>query len=189
MKNTFIELQSWESIGYIVTISLFFAYIKLKKNNIILNIIFNLLVSGIYYEITNNMITVILFIILLNISKVFWNINEKELVEMEKIINLDDKSILFTGNTKSTIKKYYKEYDKNKKWSLNLLLIGLVISSTIVINTVGKFRVINNGKFILGIVIGIIIMSISIYLGLKSEKIYNMILKKIDDYNMENKVI
>lgn len=153
---------------YLLILTVFLTYIQIKQNKIILNILLNLLIAGIYFSINDNLITTFIYISTINIFKRIWILNNKELLKIEKPLqNLEDKTILESKNIIKLLKQYYF----NKKVSLNLLLIGLLIFSIQLSDIIGTFHLKSQDIFIKNLIFTMSLTLISIYFGLKAEKV------------------
>lgn len=153
---------------YLLILTVFLTYIQIKQNKIILNILLNLLIAGIYFSINDNLITTFIYISTINIFKRVWILNNKELLKIEKPLqNLEDKTILESKNIIKLLKQYYF----NKKVSLNLLLIGLLIFSIQLSDIIGTFHLKSQDIFIKNLIFMMSLTLISIYFGLKAEKV------------------
>lgn len=153
---------------YLLILTVFLTYIQIKQNKIILNILLNLLIAGIYFSINDNLITTFIYISTINIFKRVWILNNKELLKIEKPLqNLEDKTILESKNIIKLLKQYYF----NKKVSLNLLLIGLLIFSIQLSDIIGTFHLKSQDIFIKNLIFTMSLTLISIYFGLKAEKV------------------
>lgn len=181
MTNLIKNLQNINTYIYLLIIGISLAYMQFKKNKVLINIFFNLIISGLYYFVTKNMIEVIIFTSIVSFVKMFWILNNKEFVKIEESLRiLDNKELTKTKEILNIIKSR-KKYDIDKKLSINLLAIGIFIISIQLSGIIGTFSLENQSIFIKSLISGIIAVLFSIYFGIKTEKLLNKIERKIEE--------
>lgn len=181
MINLIKYLQNMNTYMYLLILGISLVYVQIKKNIVFINMIFNLLISGLYYYITKQMIIVIIFTIIVSLGKIFWILNNKEFTEIEKPLNiLDNIDVTKTKEILNTL-KFRKKYYSDKKLSINLFLIGTMTISIQLSSIIGTFSLADRTIFLKILIFGIVTILMSIYFGLKAEKLLNKIDSKIKE--------
>lgn len=179
MTNLIKYLQNINTYIYLLILGISLVYVQMKKNKVPINIFFNLLISGPYYYITKNMVPVIIFTSIVSLVKMFWVLNNKELLKIEESLRILDRIEITTTKEILNIIKSRKTYNFDKKLSINFLVVGILLISTQLSNIIGTFSLENQEIFIKILLFGIMTILASIYFGLKTEKLLNKIERKV----------
>lgn len=179
MTNLIKYLQNINTYIYLLILGISLVYVQMKKNKVPINIFFNLLISGPYYYITKNMVPVIIFTSIVSLVKMFWVLNNKELLKIEESLRILDRIEITKTKEILNIIKSRKTYNFDKKLSINLLVVGILLISTQLSNIIGTFSLENQEIFIKILLFGIMTILASIYFGLKTEKLLNKIERKV----------
>ena len=179
MTNLIKYLQNINTYIYLLILGRSLVYVQMKKNKVPINIFFNLLISGPYYYITKNMVPVIIFTSIVSLVKMFWVLNNKELLKIEESLRILDRIEITKTKEILNIIKSRKTYNFDKKLSINLLVVGILLISTQLSNIIGTFSLENQEIFIKILLFGIMTILASIYFGLKTEKLLNKIERKV----------
>lgn len=179
MTNLIKYLQNINTYIYLLILGISLVYVQTKKNKVPINIFFNLLISGPYYYITKNMVPVIIFTSIVGLVKMFWILNNKELLKIEESLRILDRIEITKTKEILNIIKSRKTYNFDKKLSINLLIVGILLISTQLSNIIGTFSLENQEIFIKILLFGIMTILASIYFGLKTEKLLNKIERKV----------
>lgn len=179
MANLIKYLQNINTYIYLLILGISLVYVQMKKNKVPINIFFNLLISGPYYYITKNMVPVIIFTSIVSLVKMFWVLNNKELLKIEESLRILDRIEITKTKEILNIIKSRKTYNFDKKLSINLLVVGILLISTQLSNIIGTFSLENQEIFIKILLFGIMTILASIYFGLKTEKLLNKIERKV----------
>lgn len=179
MTNLIKYLQNINTYIYLLILGISLVYVQMKKNKVPINIFFNLLISGPYYYITKNMVPVIIFTSIVSLVKMFWVLNNKELLKIEESLRILDRTEINKTKEILNIIKLRKTYNFDKKLSINFLVVGILLISTQLSNIIGTFSLENQEIFIKILLFGIMTILVSIYFGLKTEKLLNKIERKV----------
>lgn len=179
MTNLIKYLQNINTYIYLLILGISLVYVQMKKNKVPINIFFNLLISVPYYCITKNMVPVIIFTSIVSLVKMFWVLNNKELLKIEESLRILDRIEITKTKEILNIIKSRKTYNFDKKLSINLLVVGILLISTQLSNIIGTFSLENQEIFIKILLFGIMTILASIYFGLKTEKLLNKIERKV----------
>lgn len=179
MTNLIKYLQNINTYIYLLILGISLVYVQMKKNKVSINIFFNLLISVPYYCITKNMVPVIIFTSIVSLVKMFWVLNNKELLKIEESLRILDRIEITKTKEILNIIKSRKTYNFDKKLSINLLVVGILLISTQLSNIIGTFSLENQEIFIKILLFGIMTILASIYFGLKTEKLLNKIERKV----------
>lgn len=179
MTNLIKYLQNINTYIYLLILGISLVYVQMKKNKVPINIFFNLLISVPYYCITKNMVPVIIFTSIVSLVKMVWILNNKELLKIEESLRILDRTEITKTKEILNIIKSRKTYNFDKKLSINLLVVGILLISTQLSNIIGTFSLENQEIFIKTLLFGIMTILASIYFGLKTEKLLNKIERKV----------
>lgn len=179
MTNLIKYLQNINTYIYLLILGISLVYVQMKKNKVPINIFFNLLISVPYYYITKNMVPVIIFTSIVSLVKMFWVLNNKELLKIEESLRILDRIEITKTKEILNIIKSRKTYNFDKKLSINLLVVGILLISTQLSNIISTFSLENQEIFIKILLFGIMTILASIYFGLKTEKLLNKIERKV----------
>lgn len=179
MTNLIKYLQNINTYIYLLILGISLVYVQMKKNKVPINIFFNLLISVPYYCITKNMVPVIIFTSIVSLVKMFWVLNNKELLKIEESLRILDRIEITKTKEILNIIKSRKTYNFDKKLSINLLVVGILLISTQLSNIIGTFSLENQEIFIKILLFCIMTILASIYFGLKTEKLLNKIERKV----------
>lgn len=125
------------------------------------------------------MVPVIIFTSIVSLVKMFWVLNNKELLKIEESLRILDRIEITKTKEILNIIKSRKTYNFDKKLSINLLVVGILLISTQLSNIIGTFSLENQEIFIKILLFGIMTILASIYFGLKTEKLLNKIERKV----------
>lgn len=143
MTNLIKYLQNINTYIYLLILGISLVYVQMKKNKVPINIFFNLLISVPYYYITKNMVPVIIFTSIVSLVKMFWVLNNKELLKIEESLRILDRIEITKTKEILNIIKSRKTYNFDKKLSINLLVVGILLISTQLSNIIGTFSLEN----------------------------------------------